>query len=944
METTDARTRRRYGYDVLINVFETTLRKYVVNQVFLVNYGNDWMNYIPKGVINQLAEFKQIQSIDGYPIDELFEEFTFLNLKDILTASNNFKLAKSFFGELSKDKFGELMDDLNIYRRKIAHPKSTFSELDIALLIDHVKMLCQGEDGKEVILYLQNEGYKDAKDIPNDFFEEYPVPNNLPFENYDLDGGFVGREKEIKAIRNFIKSGQDRVITITGAGGVGKTAIALKVAYSFLADQSTDFSAIIWFSAKTNMLTEKGIVPMTPGITSREQLVLDILGILDPDTLRNFKKANVATESYFTYLNNFFSTHKCLLVVDNLETIIKDEPLIRFVEEIPRPSQVLITSRKGLGEFERRYPIADMTERDAVILFRILAKERNRHDLLKLKDETLSELVKRVRCYPLLIKWAIGQVCLGKDVDRAFSQIFAGESEIAKFVFKDVFSLLTDNAKIILYSMIVYGDKPATRYVLMHLANLNDDQFEDAIKELILTSFIYPENRDTEMGTVTEYTMLELTRGFVETKLDSDEKTRQIFSTRLYHLAEQIQDFEKSKTSYFQSLISLGIKTPEEQVAFNYVKAAKNFYFQGETNMAEKNYELALKIAPKLSYVLTEFSKFEFGRKHYAEAIKLAKRAVDANPESFHAWFNLGYLLKKTRDLDGAEKSLLKSRDLNPQHLPIYTELGKVYSFKGEFEKADTEFTRALKEEKYPNYRHKTITIQAMSENYRRWADSFRARRDLEGAIKMLEKAKEMAAKAIDMSPSDRVIWNVYHQACVQLAIVHAHKEGFVSSRPHLEECLKPTRVGRILISPDSETTANAYFYLAALGSDGNVDRQEVERWINLGLASCRPNSRIFDKLNSLTNQLAGTEKHEKKTPDREYGKIKFFNVQRLFGIVETAGKTYLFFVSGFHQRMETQSLYALEEKPVSFILVQNPKKKGELIAVDLVPELQPGI
>lgn len=943
METASTRTRRRYGYDVLINVFEPTLRKYVVNQVFSVNYGNDWMKYIPQGVINELVAFKQIQSIGSYPIDELFDEFTFLNLKDILTAFSNFKLARSFFGELSKDKFGELMDELNIHRRKIAHPRSTFSELDLEKLIDHVKMLCQGEEGKEVSQYLANEGYKGAGDIPKDFFEEYRVPNNLPFENYDLDGGFVGREKEIKTIRNFIKSGQDRVITITGAGGVGKTAIALKIAYSFLADQSNDFSAIIWFSAKTSMLTEKGIVPMTPAIMSREQLIFDILGILDPGTLSNFRKANVPIESYTTYLSNFFSIHKCLLVVDNLETIIKDVPLVGFIEEIPRPSQVLITSRKGLGEFERRYPIADMTVKDAVLLFRIFAKERNRQDLLRLKDETLSELVKRVRCYPLLVKWAIGQVCLGKDVDSAFSQIFAGESEIAKFAFNDVFNLLTDNAKAVLYSMIVYGDKHASRYVLMHLANVNDDQFEDAIRELTLTSFVYPENKDTEAGTVTEYTMLELTRGFVETKLDSDEKTRQMLSTRLYHLAEQIQDLEKSKSSYFQSLISLGIKTPEEQVAFNYVKAAKNFYFQRENDKAEKNFQLAVKIAPKLSYVLTEFSKFEFGRRHNAEAIKLAKRAVEASPENFHAWFSQGIMLEKTRDLDGAEKSLLKAKDLNPQHLPIFTELGRVYSLKGEYEKAETEYTSALKEEKYPNYRHKTITFQAMSENYRRWAESFRNRRDPEGAIKMLEKAKEMAIKAIDMSPRDRITWNVYHHACIDLAIAQAHKEGFARCKPLLEECLKPTRVGRVLISPDSETTANAYFYLAALGLDEkNVSREEIERWINLGLAACLPNSRIFDKLNGLKNQLAGTDKHEKKTENREYGKIKYFNVQRKFGIVESAGKTYLFFINGFRQRMQTESLYALEGKPVSFILVQSRTEGREPIAVDLVTELQP--
>lgn len=302
----------------------------------------------------------------------------------------------------------ELMDYTNIYRRKIAHAKSTFSELDIVTLIDHIRMLCQGDAAKEIKHYLENEEYKNAKEIPPDFFEEYECQNNLPSENYDLDGGFVGRAKEIQSIRKLIKSDQDRIITITGAGGVGKTAVALRVAYSFLPDTQNPFEAIIWFSAKTSKLTDEGIVPLAPDIRSDMQLIEDILCIVDLETLQSFKKANVPSESYKTHLYNIFSSQKCLLIIDNLETIIRDDALISFIKDIPRPSQVLITSRKGLGEIERRYPLTDMLEKDAIQLFRIIAKERNRVDLLRLKDETISDLVKRVRCYPLLIKWSIG--------------------------------------------------------------------------------------------------------------------------------------------------------------------------------------------------------------------------------------------------------------------------------------------------------------------------------------------------------------------------------------------------------------------------------------------------------------------------------------------------------------------------------------------------------
>jgi tetratricopeptide (TPR) repeat protein/cold shock CspA family protein len=939
METSAAKLKRVFGYDILINTFEPFLRKFVSDEVFLVHYGDNWEENVPQGVINELLQTKQIQSIEEYSLEDFSEELTFLNLKDLLVASDHFKLAKSLFEGLSKDKFIELMDNLNSLRRKIAHAKSTFSELDLLTLIEQVRMLSQGEKGAEIRQYLQNEAYKNAKDMPPTFFEEYDIPNNLPPESYDLDGGFVGREKEIRAIRNFIKSDQDRVITITGAGGVGKTAIALRAAYSFLADPKSPFSAVVWFSAKASKLTDEGIRALVPGIKSHDQFIIDILTILDPDALQNFKSARVPIESYCNHLNNFFSANKCLLIVDNLETIIKDDSLIRFIEEVPRPSQVLITSRKGLGEFERRYPIADMPERDAVQLFRTIAKERTAKDLLRLKETTITELVKKVRCYPLLIKWAIGQVCLGKDITKAFSQISVGESEIAKFVFNDVFALLSENSKSILFSMIVYGDKPVTRYVLMHLSNLDDDQFEDAIKELALTSFVFPESRESESGPITEYTMLELTRGFIETRLDDDERTRQMLIVRLHHLSEQIQEFEKSKSSYFQSLYSLGIKSPEGQVAFNYVKAAKNFYYNGDVENAEKNFELAMKIAPTLSYVLTEFSKFKYARKHITDALKLAEKAVKVNPDSFHAWFNYGIMLEKTRKDRESIVCLQKAKELNPQHLPIFTELGRVFSFVGEYEKAEAEFVGALKEEKYPNYRHKLITFHSASENYRRWSEAFRDRRDLEGEIRMLDKALEAINEAAKINPRDRMVGRTYHDICIDLGIAHARKDGFESGKPYLEKCLQPIQVGKKQILPEGKAMCTAYFYLAALGiHDKDVKKEQLENWINLGLAICG-DSRLFNRFSDLKRQISGTVE-DGKTKSTEYGKIKFFNVVRGFGVIEASnGSTFLFLSNALSERIRPEGFYNFAGKNVSYKLVKDPKKADRMIAIDVMIE-----
>jgi len=934
---TNTKLNRNYGYDILINTFEPFLRRYLINEVFLVNYGKiDWKKHIPEGVINEVSQTKEEIVFENCSIDEFFDELTFLNLKDIIIFSNNFNLTKSFFGDISKEKFIEIMDELNIYRRKIAHAKSTFSDIDLEKVIEYVNLLSQGDSAKEIRVYLQNEHYKRARDFSPDFFEEYECPNNLPPESYDLDGGFVGREKEIRALRKLIRSDQDRIITITGAGGVGKTAIALKLAYSFLLDPQNPFDAIMWFSAKTSKLTEDGIIPMESGIRSDEQLIKDILTIVDPSTLQCFMEAKFSLDVYKDHLYKILSSQKCLVIIDNIETILKDDALITFIKDIPRPSQVLITSRIGLGEIERRYPVGDMPEKDAIQLFRIVAKERNRLDLLGLKKEMISKLVKQVRCYPLLIKWSIGQVCLGKDIEEAFSQIFVGESEIAKFSFNDVFSLFSENAKLILFSMIVYGDKPISRYLLMHLANLTDEQFEDAIRELIVTSFVVPESREKEGGIVTEFSMLTLTRGFIEHELDDKETVKEMLLTRYHHLSEEIQEFEKSKSSYYQSLVSLGIKSPEEQVAFTYVKSAKNYQYNNDLENAEKNYKQALKIAPNFSYVLTEYSKFEFKRKHLHKALELAKKAVEIKPESYHAWFNYGISLRKAQMYNESIKCLQKAKDLNPQHLPIFNELGRVYTIIGDYEKAESEFQRALKEEKYPNYRHKVMTLQFLADNYKRWAEEFASRRDFDGQIKLLEKGFELICEALKIAPWDRKLWSVYWNICKEFGIALSKKVGFDKGKPYLEKCLQTMKIGRIVIIPDKEIVAEVCFYLAALRMDiGDKNVTEIEKYINNGLANCISGSKWFNKINQLKIELEGQGTSITKI-ERKYGRIKYYNVSRKFGVIEVADNTYLFFLSGFRQRIPQEALHNLEGKTVSCILKKNPKKDDSMIADDI--------
>lgn len=928
---------RNQGYDVLINNLEPTIRRFVGEHMLLGNYGEDWRSHIPENVVTGAKHLSRDPRIlEKSTVEEFLEGLYFLNLKDVMTGFDNFSLAKPFVGELSRQRFIEIMYALNQHRRKIAHASANFSVIDFDDLVVLTRQLCQGEEAKQILLYLDNKTYTSATDVPADFYEDFECKNNLPSENYDLDGGFVGRKLEVDEIIKLINSDQDRIITITGAGGVGKTAIALKVAYQFLRDSNNPFDFILWFSAKSAMLTEQGILPLEPQIKGAEQLLSGILEVIDQPTAMKFLEGNVPYDSFKTFLYSQFTALKSLIIIDNLETIIGNAELLDFVKNIPRPSRVLITSRKALGEIERRYPLSDLLENDAAVLFRLVSIRRGRKDLLALSDTKVKELVKRVRCYPLLIKWSIGKVCLGKGVDDAFSEIFVGGSEIAKFSFDDVFNLMSPNGKSILYTMILWGNAPISRHPLTQIANLDDEEFEEAISDLVITSFVFTENKEIEGRLVVEFTMLTLTRGFVQMKLDQDEITKNMIQTRYYHWREEARQGEQAMSSYFQQGISFGLKTPEDYAAFTYVKAAKNAAFAYNWEEAVRNFDLAIKTSPDLQYALSEYSKYELERGHDNEALELAKRATEANPENYYAWYNLGLILLRIKKPHEAIDPLTKAKQLNPTHLPIYNDLGRAYSQCDQHDKAEAEFLAAMKEEKYPNNRHKAMTMQFMADNYRRWAEQFLNRRDTSGQLEKLQKAYKTISEAVKIPINDRRVWDVYRHVCVDYGIALWKTKGSAEGKPLLEKSIEEIRLGGSRISsPDNKIITVANYYLAALSSsDPNRDRNQLAAYLGAGLAAADPTSNYYGRLIQLKNELLGPKI---AAGTRKYGTVKFYDLNRSLGVIESGNASYLFKENNFRSRLSQMQLSTLKGKTVSFVLRRSSSSKQTFVPSDII-------
>ena len=105
--------------------------------------------------------------------------------------------------------------------------------------------------------------------------DDYRVNNNLPVAEFE-DTGFIGRANERRRLKNLLLS-DHRVITVVGVGGIGKTALAMRVCHDLVDDASPRFENVVWVTLKTQFLTTYGIEDIKDAVNTQGKL-LDHIG------------------------------------------------------------------------------------------------------------------------------------------------------------------------------------------------------------------------------------------------------------------------------------------------------------------------------------------------------------------------------------------------------------------------------------------------------------------------------------------------------------------------------------------------------------------------------------------------------------------------------------------------------------------------------------------
>jgi predicted ATPase len=221
--------------------------------------------------------------------------------------------------------------------------------------------------------------------------EEFPPLKSLNNTNLPAAANaLVGRGRELEELTAFLRRNEVRLLTLTGAGGTGKTRLALEVAAELVGEYPNG----VFF------------VPLAP--ISDPSLVV-------PTIAQTLGVKEQAGEPLDRALSRELESKTMLLFVDNFEQVVGAAPdVAKLLERAPQLN-VLATSREPLHlGAELEYAVPPLPDSEAVGLFRARAANAE-------PPEAVAEICRRLDGLPLAIELAAARTKVlppGKLLER----------------------------------------------------------------------------------------------------------------------------------------------------------------------------------------------------------------------------------------------------------------------------------------------------------------------------------------------------------------------------------------------------------------------------------------------------------------------------------------------------------------------------------------------
>ncbi|MCX6059398.1 MAG: tetratricopeptide repeat protein [Chloroflexi bacterium] len=355
-----------------------------------------------------------------------------------------------------------------------------------------------------------------------------PIRNNLPASLTT----FIGREKEQADVINLIT--KNRLVTLTGSGGVGKTRLSIQAAAELL----TEYPIGVWL-VELAPLTDPALVP---------QSVCAVMGVKpDGDT------------SALEALTNYLRNKKLLLVLDNCEHLIDAcaqlcNSLLRSCPDL----RILASSREALGiDGEQSYRVPSLSLPNSKIILNIIQESEAVTLFVERAASVQPEFALTETNAPF-----IAQICQRLDgialaIELAASRVKMFKVEQIAARLDDAFGLLTSGNRTALprqqtlralidwsYNLLSEEEKTFLRKLSVFMGGWTLEAAEavcgnadalDLLTHLVDKSLV---SVDLEHGNEPRYYLLETIRQYAQEKLISSDELNMLYHRHQNFFAE----------------------------------------------------------------------------------------------------------------------------------------------------------------------------------------------------------------------------------------------------------------------------------------------------------------------------------------------------------------------------------------------------------------------